>query len=453
MSFDWKTTQFFNRHSNVYTFTKNPLFRKNQYSHVYLPWDEKFDDELMFHLKKQINSKGMTYIPFMDIKQKAMEMKEEDLTNLNAQAISNFGETHLVMSNLKSIHIFRIVEVCEKWEVNSGNVISHFNQEDFSFWIKVDDLFVLDVNHIGNDEELLNHLKDFINEDQLQNVFTSVVEKTKSANPMKAKWVSKERSLTYEYFIRSCELKDNIYQVSWDYFSRVAQHELINCELLRQKCVFHRGDEKWGHLRESFQAYQSALIYELNDIYILPLVNAITSFESLDGAWKVAQEGLISKRMMVLIKDIVAQEKTHIDNLEDFLFFTENAKSFYYSLKNQFTKKFHKEEFLLVENFLQKQEALIDSFNCRSIGEKLRLVTSLDTWVEDQNDDVGALDLIELKDRNLKLSHLLSIMVSANAHDNIFFRLMEEKMERGASKKSFDDEVKSLTETVFRKVS
>jgi hypothetical protein len=453
MSFDWKKTQFFSRHSNVYTFTKNPLFRKNQYSHIYLPWDQKFEDNLMFQLKEQINSKNMTYIPFMDINQKPMEMDQNDLVNLNAQALSNFGETHLVMSNLKSIHIFRIVEVCEKWEVNSNNVISQFNQEDYSFWIKVDDLFVLDVNHIGNDDELLSHLKGFINEDQLQNVFTSVVEKTKSAKPVKVKWVSKERSLTYEYFIRSCELKDNIYQESWEYFSRVAQHELINCELLRQKCVFHRGDEKWCHLRESFQAYQSALIYELNDIYILPLVNAITNFESLDGAWKVAQEGLISKRVMLLIKDIISQDKTHIDNLEDFLFFTESAKSFYYSLKNQFTNKFHKEEFLLVENFLEIQEALIDSFNCRSIGDKLRLVISLDNWIEGQNNQINTSNQVQLKDTNLKLSHLLSIMVSANSADNIFFRLMEEKMERGASMKSFDDEVKSLTQTVFRKAA
>lgn len=453
MSFDWKSTQFFSRHSNVYTFTKNPLFRKNQFTHIFMPWDPKFEDELMFQFKAQINEKGATYIPYMDINQKSIGMDARDLENLNAQVVTNFGETHLVMSNLKSIHIFRVVMVCEKWEVNSSSIVPHFRQEDFSFWIKVDDMFVLDVNHIGNDEELLDHLKDFINKDQLQNIFSSVVEKNKNKKQVKARWVSKERSLTYEYFIRSCELKDNIYQESWDYFSRVAQHELINCELLRQKCVFHRGDEKWEHLRESFHAYQGALIYELNDIYILPLVSAITNFESLDGAWKVAQEGLISKRVMFLLRDILSGEKSHIDNLDDFLFFTESAKSFYYSLKNQFTKKFHKEEFLLVENFLQKQEALIDSFNCRRIADKLVLVTQLNDWIEKQQDQLGTSNLVELKDTNLKLSHLLSIMVSANPGDNIFFRLMEEKMEKGSSMKSFDEEVKSLSRNVFKKVA
>lgn len=447
MSFEWKKTQVFYRDSNLYSFTKNPLFRKNQYAHIYMPWCEEIENELMFHLKDLITSNGHCYIPLMDIEQKSFLINPEEVEIINVQAKSGIGETHLVMSNSKSIHVFRLIEISHEAEVmrNEKTTLSSFHSKKFKYWLKVDDIFVLDVNHIGNQVEVLQNLTDFINEDQIQNVFSSVCEIPKKKITPDGKWIKKERSLTYEYFIRSCELKDNIYQDAWDYYARMAQHELINCELLRQKCVFQRGEEKWASLQASFYAYQDALIHELNDIYILPLVNAILNFESLNGAWKVAQEGLINKRLMYLLKDILDGESSQIDNLEDFLFFTKNAKSFYYSLKNQFSKKFHKEEFLLVENFLEKQEALIDSFHCRRIADKITLINHLNDWVENCHSYAGKINLVELKNSNLKLSHLLSIMVSANSHENIFFQLVEEKTERATSLKSFDEEVRGLT--------
>ncbi len=453
MSFEWKKTQVFYRNSNIYSFTKNPLFRKNQYAHIYMPWLSKYEDEFMFQLKALINKRGYAYIPLMDIGQNEFLFEEEEIENINLQAKTGFGETQLVMSNMSSIHIFKLCEICEDWEVSNKTTIDHFDIKKYKKWIKVDDVFVLDVDHVGGEKEILNQLESFINEDQVQNIFLTINETPKEKIKTKAKWINRERNLTYEYFIRSCELKDNIYQDAWEYFSRATQHELINCELLRQKCVFQRGDEKWASLQESFFAYQNALILELNDIYILPLVNAISNFESLNGAWKVAQEGLINKKLMILIRDILSGHSTEIDNLDDFLYFTQNAKSFYYSLKNQFAKKFHKEEFLLVENFLEKQEALIDSFHCRKIVEKINLINQLNEWVENSYSNKHQVNLADIKNSNLKLTHLLSIMVSANPSDNLFFQLIEEKTERVASLKSFDEEVKGLVPHYFKKIA
>ena len=54
----------------------------------------------------------------------------------------------------------------------------------------------------------------------------------------------------------------------------------------------------------------------------------------------------------------------------------------------------------------------------------------------------------ELKELNLKLTHLLTIMCSISYEDNIFFKLVEEKTAKGVLKRSFEEEVKALTKGI-----
>ena len=115
-----------------------------------------------------------------------------------------------------------------------------------------------------------------------------------------------------------------------------------------------------------------------------------------------------------------------------------------FSLKNKFTKKINHKEFLLIENFLCRQESLIESFSCRHLDRKLESLLEIKECIKSLIDNRDKMELNELKDYNLKLTHLLTIMASTHYEDNIFFKLVEEKTSKGVIKRSFEDEVKQL---------
>ncbi|MDH5414614.1 MAG: hypothetical protein OEW87_10790 [Flavobacteriaceae bacterium] len=391
----------------------------------------------------------------MNFDQSAYELKGEELTSFDIQVQSSDGETHLIMTNFKSIHVFRVNKIWTKEQVKGIKVNSSFKKTKYLFWIEVDDIFLLDVNHIGDESGLQQRLTEFIDQEQTQNIFrvphTTLSHKADQGN--KFKWVSANRSVTYDYFIRSCELKENIFQDVWDSLSRSTQHFLTVCELQRQQCVFYRDREKWDHLNLALQSYHSSLVSELNEIYILPLVNAIGTFESLHEAWCLIRESLANKHTVKLIDEILDTKTNQINSLDDFLFFTSHAKSLYYSLKNHFSKKFHKEEFLLIENFLGRQDSLINGFQCKELTSTLKLIVKIEEWIKQTNEMAQSVEDSNLKDSNLKLSHLLSIMMSGNYENNIFFKLLEEKMLKGTVQKTFADEVKELSNINLKKVA
>jgi len=82
--------------------------------------------------------------------------------------------------------------------------------------------------------------------------------------------------------------------------------------------------------------------------------------------------------------------------------------------------------------------------NCSPLVAKLNLIVEIKDWIDQTDDHIENISNEIMKDCNLKLSHLLSIMVSASYQDNIFFRLIEEKVAKGIVQKSYEDVVKSL---------
>lgn len=453
---NWKNPKIFKRFSSIYTFSRNPLLKKDENCHIYIPWNPEIVDDLMFQLKKKIENVGSVYIPYMDLDQKPVKVSKEEVAELNQQ-IEKSVETHLVMSNFDSVHVFRVIGFIQHKGQDDGNpekYLDCLSDQKFNYWIEVDDVYVLDANHTGKNEDFEEQLDTLVSQEQTQKIFIAPYKKELEATGVHQKWVEQGRNLTYDYFIRQCELKDNIYQDMWDYLSRNTQHHLIKCELKRNKSVFERGQSKGRLLVESFQAYKNALVSELNEVYILPLVSAIENYECLAEAWEEIQSnGLINRQVTAHIQKILDSKCTQLEDLEDFIFYTKNAKSFFFSLKNMFAKKIHKEEFLLVENFLFKQESLIDSFACRDLHDKVQFIIEIDKWIQDNLAFIDEVTLDELKDLNLKLSHLLSIMASASYHDNIFFKLIEEKAARGTVQKTFEDEVKSLLSLRLQKKS
>src|SRR5690606_26500687 len=79
----------------------------------------------------------------------------------------------------------------------------------------------------------------------------------------------------------------------------------------------------------------------------------------------------------VILEKLFSKSQNGIESLEDFLIYARYAKSFLFSLKNRFSRKIGREEFLIIENALIKQENLIDSFGCKNLDQKLKSLISI----------------------------------------------------------------------------
>ena len=53
----WAQCKVFERVSNIYTFSKDPLLQKNIRKHIFIPWNQKEAHDLMFRLKEVIENK------------------------------------------------------------------------------------------------------------------------------------------------------------------------------------------------------------------------------------------------------------------------------------------------------------------------------------------------------------------------------------------------------------
>lgn len=425
----WQSPFVFERVSNIYTFSKDPLLKKNVHKHIFLPWNEKFCHEFMFKLKKQIIQNGKCHVPFLqdDLEKSFIE---PDLIKELQEQIEAGIETHLIMSNLDSIHIYRLDEIHKSKKLKSG--IEELDKNSYPIWFELGDMYVHQANHVDEGAGIEAELESLIMDQQTHSLFVP------------SRWVEMERNLTYDYFIRTCELEENVYQDSWNLISKRTQHSLVRSELARHEGIMLRDEEKIEHLKESFDHYFDAVLNELNEVYIRPLVNAFHRYDCLREAWDELQSGLVHPVITDMINHFINDENSHIEDIQQFLEYQASAKSFLFSLKNKFTKKINNKEFLLIENFLCRQESLIESFSCRQLYRKLESLLEIKACLNELISHQNSIELNTLKDYNLKLTHLLTIMNSTSYEDNIFFKLVEEKTSKGVIKRSFEDEVKHL---------
>lgn len=444
----WARSQVFERTSNIYTFSKNPLLRKNSRRHLFIPWKESVVHNLMFKLKKALRDKGECYIPFMESDLSPASLSAEALEQLKAQ-IGEGAETHLVMSNLDCIHIFRVDDISEKKATREETIEEFGDSEKYRVWIKVGDLYVHKANHVKDSNEIEESLEELICSPQTQNLFVpaQALELSSDSGEKRgqfSRWLELNRDLTYDYFIRSCELRENVYQECWQALNRRTQHFLIMAEQARHKGIMYRDEEKTRFLKESLENYLSAVINELNEVYVRPLIKAFKDYPCMAEAWEETRSGLVHPEMRDIINGLLESGGDQIGSIEVFLAYLRTAKSFLFSLKTRFTKRIGKEEYLLIENFLCRQESLVESFSCKRLDQKLESVLAVKNWLKGVIECSGALSPADLKDANLKLTHLLTIMCSTSYEDNVFFKLIEEKAAKGVVKRSFEDEVKAL---------
>ena len=451
MSFDFNKFQMFQRYTTV-------LNKKELCTHMYMPWSEEVDQEYMFKIKAEIRDHGHCYMPLMELdgtntyKHQGQKERDEKINKLEDQTRSSHVETHLLMFNQKVIHVLNIAEYYQ--DISSiKNEIPKFLKEKVSdqyHWVKVSDLYVLDVDYLGVKEDLNKKLLDFMESEKEQSIFTDHtshdIEFNLQGNNSTKKWVKAERQLTYDYFMKSCELEESIYPNCWSDISRNAQHLLVQGEILRKESILARNTQKWDGLTEAFSFYRNAIMWELNEVYVFPLVDAITRFESFSKVWgQYTQETSGNHESIKLINDIVLGKENCINDFNDFLYFMDHIKAVTFTLKNQISKKFFSEEFLIVEKFINKQDLKIESFKYKNISHEIKMLKKIETWVHESNKVMIDLTALQVKTCNLKLTHLLSMMNSSSDKNNILFRLIEEKSEHPCSSPNLDEEVNFLS--------
>ena len=151
-----------------------------------------------------------------------------------------------------------------------------------------------------------------------------------------------------------------------------------------------------------------------------------------------------NKGIRLIINELMQDGSKQIGSVQAFLEYMHDAKSLLFSLKFRFAKKIGKEEFLQIENFLEKMENLVESFKCKKIDEKLLCLLEIKEWFIGMVEGMQSLSQADLKNYNLKLTHLLTVMNSISYEDNVVFKIIQEKTSRGLVKRSFEDEVRSL---------
>ena len=444
MTFDWKKNYIFQQESRLFNANlPNKFFigkKKVQKFHIYQPWSSKIEKELMFLLKKKLEESSQVFIPFKDINGQSYNIKEENLKVLCNQVKNSRGETQLVMSNGHTIHILNVVELGKFGDAKVES-LDCFNVDKNDLGVIVSDLYVYHANHVQDKQKTINILNNFV----LREKETCVFGEVKAAgHTWRQKWADKNRAFTYNYFMKTCELKEHVYQDGWEELSLTSRHELVQFELLRQDYGQLEGLEQWIVHRDSFQCYKRALLHELNSIYYYPLLNALNEF----GFFKEMVQEMIrnqsSSDFNKLLKEMTSTDSSEMTCLKDFFTLIDGSKSFFYSLKNQISKMFHREEYLWIENFLAYQQSLVDSFVCKNLRERIETLMVFEVWIIESEKHIDDFPRVELESLNLKLSQLLKMMSSNDPEENIFFSLLEEKTEKSLTKRSFSDEVAGL---------
>jgi len=447
LMFDLSKPFAFERLSNILSFSRNTLPVRNDSIHLYIPWSTDYEMELMFKIKKHLIDSGNCFIPFCDLNLNVELLSSEHMERVNSQ-LEDCVETHLIMSGADSIHIFKVKSLAtgELSHKMYEKTIDCFRDASLNKgWVEVSDLFVYKASH-NRMSSTDSSLRDLIYSNQTENYFTPLqkINIENTLNEESNNWIETQRDLTYDYFLRGCELEANIFQDSWNDLSHSSRHFLISFKQLRHKALLCKDKQKIILLRESFESYLSALLNELNEVYIAPLTYALSRYTCLQDSWSEVKSGLINPDLKVILEKIYAREDKQLTSLEDFVFFFKNVKSFLFSLNSRFAKKIGKEEHLIVDTFLSKQENMIDSLLSRGFHKKVEFLVIVKDWLFDLFEDIESIPQDELKLSSLKLAHILSMISSTNYDDNIFFKILEEKTAKGFVKRSFEDEVKCL---------
>jgi hypothetical protein len=321
----------FERASNILSFSRNTLPITDNSFHIFMPWTKAADDELMFKVRAELKSQGSFTFPFITDEESPCLSNILKIEN----QITGRVESHLVMSDGESIHIFKISKIKNSFESSSDMQIQFEQADKASKWIEVSDVYVYRASH-DSGVSIADDLENLVSDEQ-KNFFFSPIQQIDILSEAKEEslnWLSSERQLTYDYFIRNCELEENIFQGTWSDLNPRTRHCLVSFEQKRHEALVAKDVEKLMHLKSSFESYLSAMLNEINEVYINPLMHTFLNYECLKVAWDEVKDGLINPDLKKILEKMHSRDDKQLTSLEDFLFYVETIKSCLFSLKN-----------------------------------------------------------------------------------------------------------------------
>lgn len=444
MGSKWLCPFIFRKESQDFSFSQyNENNRLREY-HIYSPWQMETNPELLYQIKKEISENGSSEIQINNLCPYNLKISDEQMEGIQNQLNQNI-ETQLVLSNLESVHLYRIKNI-------------NFEKENLQ--VIVDDVFILSAHEERSSQEIEHTLQSFVDGDVKECVFgTNSVRRINtgesSDQTQEFKWSLKRRNLTYDYFIESKELQENVYPEYWNHLTKSSQHELIISGLSYHESLFLPHGEKWQKLEESFASFKKAVYVELNDLYVEKLCRAINMSESLIVAWDKYKELNPAQDFKNVLEDLVEGRAEIIDNYDDFCTYIAGIKNFLFSLRQHFSKSLVNEESLYIENFISAVNHLVEPYRLCEIRELIETYNKIDCWIEEVGslDKKKSLDPVTQRECNLKLSGLISSISSSDFDQNVVLKLTREKSSSHTPKPTLEGQVKSLFNIDLKKAA
>src|SRR5690606_8356655 len=203
-------------------------------------------------------------------------------------------------------------------------------------------------NHSDSREEVIRELEDLKVKKSTHDLFC-MLNRFKKKEAEVVKWMNLNRELSYDYFIRASDLKENIYAGAWDHLTRLTQHYLVLSDQYRHLGIMNKNNEKIAMLKEAFEQYNFAIISELNEIDIYPICELYCNYNSVREAWDEISS-MTNPKIRTILHNLFEGKESGIHSLNHFLTYFQFAKSFLFSMKTKFAKKIGREEFLIIEN-------------------------------------------------------------------------------------------------------
>lgn len=425
----------------VYTKTSQDLNFKSFHSekspeelHFYSPWNQEKNPELLYKIKQKIVESGSCKIDLNLVSGKHLDISLAVMTIISNQ-IKDGKETHLVLSNLDSIHVYR---VCE-FELNGDG-----------HTLFVDDVFVLSAHEDNGSCGVSEQLTQFVERGYTEKIFA-----THSNKSFDFKWSLKERSITFEYYIASKELQENIYKDCWQYLTKSAQHELVGSTICYHQSLFLPHLEKWISLEETFSKFKSAAYIELNDLYIEKLCLAINTSRPLAEAWRKFRDHYPENDFTITLDKLIKGEIALIEEFNQFNIYIDGIKNFLFFLKQYFSKNLVNEESLFIESFISNHEQLVEPYRLIELREILSTYNEIEHWIGEVTIayNQNLIEQVTQRECNLKLSGLINSISSLDPKQNILLKLLKEKSSSHIPKQTLEGQVKGLFNIDLKKAA
>lgn len=314
-------------------------FKTSNPFHLYMPWNPGYCETQMFDLKKSLKANGTTHIPKLN-KTKGKDPYSKKTLELLKKQIQSGVETRLYMTDFRSIHVWKISDIIwNESEVNSilnldstldfykgiykSSVEEKHEESPFEFWMKVDDLFVLWVDHEQSMREFLDHLSTlsecdpsnpFYNPEKkitpyrsgrypmpvateklTDTIFkaTYYVDSTakddgKAAIP--SRWLNTHRQVTKEYLLMQSYLEKHIYSDIWHLLGLATKHYLTEFEMLRLESSDYLSiRQRLQFSKQVFDCFLSAVLNTLHNVFGEEFATLMTNkeWESIEDKLKV----------------------------------------------------------------------------------------------------------------------------------------------------------------------